>query len=68
MEPKTVETKTSIVPGLVGTISLVRGIAIFATTGHTDEPPLKDAVTSIQICALQAIFLNTARLDRSILN
>jgi len=44
MEPKTVEAKTSIVPGLVGTISLVGDIAIFATAGHTDELPLKDAV------------------------
>ena len=31
----------SIVPGLVGTISLVGGIEIL---GHTDEPALKDAV------------------------
>jgi hypothetical protein len=42
--PKTVETKTSIVPGIVGTISLVGGIVVFATARRTDEPPPKDAV------------------------
>jgi hypothetical protein len=68
MEPKMVETKTSIVLGLVGTISLVGGIAIFATAGHTDEPPLKYAFKAIQIFALHAIILNSSRLDRSILN
>jgi hypothetical protein len=29
---------------LVGTNPLAGGIAIFATAGRTDEPPLKDAV------------------------
>jgi len=42
--PKTAETKTSIVPGIVGAISLIGGIAIFATARRTDEPPPKDAV------------------------
>jgi hypothetical protein len=39
-----VETKTSIVPGIVGAISLVGGIVVFATARRTDEPPPKDAV------------------------
>jgi hypothetical protein len=42
--PKTAETKTSIVPGIVGAISLIGGIAVFATARRTNEPPPKDAV------------------------
>jgi hypothetical protein len=42
--PKTVESKTSLVPGIVGAISLIGGIAVFVTARRTDEPPPKDAV------------------------
>jgi hypothetical protein len=42
--PNPVESKTSVVPGIVGAISLIGGIAIFATARRSDEPPPEDAV------------------------
>jgi hypothetical protein len=42
--PKMVETKTSYLPGIVGVVSLIAGVAVFATARHTDEPPPEDTV------------------------
>jgi uncharacterized membrane protein HdeD (DUF308 family) len=41
---KTAESKTSYVPGIVGAISIIAGVAVFATARHTDEPPPEDTV------------------------
>ena len=41
---KTVESKSSLLPGIVGAISLIGGLAIFATAGRSDEPPPENAV------------------------
>jgi hypothetical protein len=42
--PKTVESKTSLIPEIVGAICLIGGVATFATARRADEPPPKDAV------------------------
>jgi hypothetical protein len=41
---KMVETKTSYLPGIVGVISLIAGVAVFTTARHNDEPPPEDTV------------------------
>jgi hypothetical protein len=40
IQTKTVEKKTtSLVPGIVGAISLIGGLAILATARRSDQPP-----------------------------
>jgi hypothetical protein len=41
---KTVESKISMVPGIVGGVSLIAGYWIFFTARRSDEPAPKDAV------------------------
>jgi hypothetical protein len=41
---KTVESKTNLVPGIVGAISLVGGVGIFATARRSDKPPPENAI------------------------
>jgi hypothetical protein len=41
---KTVETKPTLLPGIVGGISLIAGVWIFRTARRSDQPPPKDTV------------------------
>ena len=40
----TPEHKTSLLPGIIGAVSLVAGVVMFATARRTDEPDSKHAV------------------------